>query len=92
MGSELTTRGATATLSVQLSDADYTGTFDVAVWSGAVGGDAVREVQHVTLQGGAWQTITVALPTAGEQFFYLEIKEPSPDRMAWSAPIWIERL
>jgi hypothetical protein len=92
MGSELTTRGATATLSVQLSDADYTGTFDVAVWSGAIGGDAVREVQHVTLQGGAWQTITVDLPTAGEQFFYLEIKEPSPDRMAWSAPIWIERL
>lgn len=92
MGSTLVTRGTTATLSVHLSDADYTGSFEVGVWSGEVGGSAVREVQRTTLTGGAWQTITVELPAAGERFFYLEIKEPSPDRMAWSAPIWIERL
>ena len=92
MGSTLVTRAATATLSVHLSDADYTGTFDVRVFAGSIGGDAVREVQHVTLAGGSWQTITVALPTAGKQFVYLEVAEPSPDRMAWSAPIWIERL
>ena len=92
MGGKLVTRGTQATLSVHLSDADYTGAFEVAVWSGTIGGDAVREVQRVTLQGGAWQNLTVELPATGERFFYLEVSEPSPDRMAWSAPIWIERL
>ncbi|MDQ3335580.1 MAG: phospholipase D-like domain-containing protein [Myxococcota bacterium] len=98
MGGKLVTRAATASLSVFLTDANYTGAFEVVVYSGTIGadalanGDAVREVKRQTLSGGAWQTITVDLPTAGERFFYLEVKEPSPDRMAWSAPIWIERL
>ena len=57
-------------------------------YTGAVGGDAVREVARTSVTGGAWQTITVDA-AMGEQFFYLEVKEPSPDRMAWSAPIWV---
>ena len=92
MGGKLVTRGTSATLSLLLDDADFTGTFTVAVYAGAIGGDAVREVQRTTVTGGSWQTLTVALPAAGEQFIYLEIAEPSPDRMAWSAPIWIDRL
>jgi hypothetical protein len=92
MGGKLVTHAATATLDVLLADADYTGTFDVAVYIGTIGGDSVRELSRVTLTGGAWQQITVALPTTGDHFLYLEVAEPSPDRMAWSAPIWISRI
>ena len=93
MGGKLVTRAATASLTVHLSDANYTGTYKVVVYSGTVGGDAVREVARIdAVPSDQWQTLTVALPAAGERFFYLEITEPSPDRMAWTAPIWIERL
>ena len=92
MGGSLVTRASSATLDVHLADPDYTGTFTVVVYGGSVGGDAVREVSRHTLTGGTWHALTVPLPSAGERFFYLEISEPSPDRMAWSAPIWIERL
>jgi hypothetical protein len=92
MGSSFITHSATTTLDVFLSDADYTGSFEVVVYGGSLGGDAVREVARTTLAGGSWQQITVNLAVLGEQFLYLEVKEPSPDRMAWSAPIWLTRI
>jgi hypothetical protein len=51
----------------------------------------VKEVGRQTVSGGAWQTLSVELPTTGAHFVYLEILEPGPNRMAWSAPIWITR-
>ena len=76
-----------------LSDADYTGTFEVVVFGGTIGGDAVQRGRSAsTLAGRRVAAITVALPTNGDQFFYLEVHEPSPDRMAWSAPIWISKI
>jgi len=93
MGGQLVTRTTTATLTFHLSDANYTGTYQVVVYSGTLGGDAVREVaRRAAVPGDSWQSISVDLPTSGERFFYLEITEPSPDRMAWTAPIWIDRL
>jgi hypothetical protein len=92
MGSTLVTHAGSATLDVYLADADYTGTFDVVVYGGTIGGDAVREVVSTTLAGNGWQQITIPLPADGDQFFYLEVAEPSPDRMAWSAPIWITKI
>ncbi len=93
MGGKLVTHGTAATLDVFLADADYTGTFKVVVYSGTIGGDAVHEVARVdALAGNTWQQITVPLPANGDQFVYLEVAEPSPDRMAWSAPIWITKL
>jgi phosphatidylserine/phosphatidylglycerophosphate/cardiolipin synthase-like enzyme len=92
MGRSLTTHDATIQLDVQLSDPDYTGSFEVVVYGGAIGGTAVSEVKRQTITSGNWQSITVDVPSLGQQFFYLEIKEPSPDRMAWSAPIWVERI
>lgn len=91
MGGKLVTHDATARLAVHLEDADYTGNFEVVVWSGQIGGAAVREVKRQSVPSGAWQAITIDV-TGGEHFFYLEILEPSPDRMAWTAPIWIERI
>src|SRR5688572_12231795 len=92
MGGKLVTHSATATLDVHLADADYTGTFKVIVYIGTIGGDAVRELKRVDVAGGAWQQITVELPANGDHFVYLEVAEPSPDRMAWSAPVWITRI
>jgi len=91
MGASLITHSPTTALDVYLTDADYTGSYEVVVYTGMVGGDAVREVSRTTVAGGAWQTITVDA-AMGEQFFYLEVTEPSPDRMAWSAPIWVSRI
>ena len=92
MGGKLVTHGASATLDVHLADADYTGTFKVVVYGGTIGGAAVSEITRVDLTGGAWQQITIPLPATGDHFFYLEVAEPSPDRMAWSAPIWITKI
>ncbi|HTL31771.1 MAG TPA: hypothetical protein VL326_01535, partial [Kofleriaceae bacterium] len=92
MGRSLVTHDTSVQLDVLLSDADYTGSFEVVVYGGAIGGDAVNEVKRQTITSGTWQTISVDMPALGQQFVYLEIKEPSPDRMAWSAPIWIERI
>jgi hypothetical protein len=92
MGATLITHSATTALDVFLSDADYTGSYEVVVYTGMIGGDAVKEVARTTVAGGAWQSITVDTSAVGEQFFYLQVKEPSPDRMAWSAPIWVNRI
>jgi hypothetical protein len=92
MGASLITHSATTALDVFLSDADYTGSYEVVVYTGMIGGDAVHPVATATVAGGTWQTITVDTSALGEQFFYLEVKEPSPDRMAWSAPIWVSRI
>ncbi len=92
MGATMTTHSDSVGLDVFLSDADYTGSYEVVVYGGTTGGDAVREVSRTTVASGAWQTITVPTTSLGEQFFYLEVKEPSPDRMAWSAPIWVTRI
>jgi hypothetical protein len=92
MGATYITHSATTALDVFLSDADYTGSYEVVVYTGRIGGDAVTEVSRTTVAGGAWQSITVDTSAVGEQFFYLEVKEPSPDRMAWSAPIWVNRI
>jgi hypothetical protein len=92
MGSTHVTHGTTVALDVMLSDADYTGSFEVVVYGGTLGGEAVKAVKTATVTSGAWTSITVEVPTVGNHFFYLEIKEPSPDRMAWSAPIWVTRI
>jgi hypothetical protein len=92
MGASMTTHSTSVVLDVYLSDADYTGSFDVVIYSGMIGGDAVKQVATATIASGVWQTITVDTSTLGQQFFYVEVKEPSPDRMAWSAPIWVTRI
>lgn len=92
MGSTLVTHSPTVTLDVMLSDADYTGTFEIVVYAGTIGGEAVSEVKRATVTGGAWQSLTLDTSAVGDHFFYLEVKEPSPDRMAWSAPIWVSRI
>jgi len=79
-------------LQVYLSDPDFADRFEVAVYLGTVGGESVEVAQRVEVISDEWTAITVALPGHGKHFVYLEILEAEPNRMAWTAPVWVERL
>ena len=91
-GDELRTLENSVTLDVLLGDPDFAGRFAVKVFVGTVGGTKVEAVAPQELVGGEWHRVDVPLPGEGQHFVYLEVHEPEPDRMAWSAPIWITRL
>jgi phosphatidylserine/phosphatidylglycerophosphate/cardiolipin synthase-like enzyme len=90
MGGETGTTEDAVPASLTLTDQDYAGELTVRVYRGMIGGDEVRVVSETTVAAG---TTSLSLPTdaPGSWFFYVEVHEPSVDRMAWSAPIWIER-
>ncbi len=90
MGGQTGTTEDAVQASLTLSDPDYEGDFVVRVYRGLIGGDEVRMVSEVNAPAGA---TALSLPTdaPGAWFFYVEVYEPSADRMAWTAPIWIDR-
>jgi hypothetical protein len=92
MGGETKTLDASVPAMVRATDPDFAGPFVVRVYRGKVGGSAVEAVFEQSLSAGAFHPIDLAMPEAGTWFFYVEIHELSKDRMAWTAPIWIERL
>lgn len=89
MGGETATTTDRLGASVRLSDPTYAGDYEVRVYQGVVGGQAPVVSQTLTVPAG-WTAFDVAL-AGGTTFVYLEILEVGADRMAWSAPIWIER-
>lgn len=91
-GDALRTVRDSVALDVLLGDPDFAGRFAVTVFMGTIGGTKVEAVAQHELDGGQWHRLDVKLPGAGEHFVYLEVHEPDPDRMAWSAPIWVTRL
>lgn len=90
MGGETGTTEDAVPATVTLADPDYAGDYTVRVYGGLIGGDAVRVVSELDAPAG---TTELSLPTEGpgSYFFYLEVLEAGPNRMAWSAPIWIDR-
>jgi len=90
MGGETGTTADSVSATLSLDDQDYAGDFVVRVYGGQIGGDEVRVVSETTVAAGM---IDLSLPTAtpGSHFFYVEVHEPSAERMAWTAPIWIDR-
>lgn len=90
-GSEMVTLAERVTLNVRATDPDFAGPFEVTVWAGRVGDAAARSVLTTTVAAGAWQDLEVQLPEVGSYFVYLEVLEAAPDRMAWTAPIFVER-
>ncbi len=91
-GGELTILSDTVSLQFHLADPDFDGPFEVAIWGGTVGGDEVAVVERLeAVSGGEWVRVDVPVASPGVHFFYLEILEPEPNRMAWTAPIWVER-
>jgi hypothetical protein len=93
MGGFTKTLDTTAALQLSLHDDDFSGTYNVTVYRGKIGNDKVEVDQSLSSLGAdTWHDIKVSLPTEGRWFVYVEVHEPEPNRMAWSAPIWIERL
>lgn len=88
-GSELRTISDSVSLQLFMRDPDYSGTMAVAVWGGTVGGEAAI-VREVELTQESWHTIEVPV-VVGQHFFYVEVVEATPNRMAWSAPIFVVR-
>ena len=90
MGGELFVISDRVTLDLKLSDEDFHEDFEVRVYLGSVGG-SVTKTSTFQQSPDVWQRFTVELPGPGEHFVYVEIYEPGPNRMAWSAPIWIRQ-
>jgi phosphatidylserine/phosphatidylglycerophosphate/cardiolipin synthase-like enzyme len=75
-----------------LQDPDYSGAYQVALYRGKVGQDGVSVAVELGNLPSGWHDLTLDLSTSGEHFFYLEVLEVGANRMAWTAPIWIERI
>jgi hypothetical protein len=91
-GGELRTVSREATLDLFVDDPDFAETYAVTVFVGTVGADTVEAVSTHELAGGRWHHLPVQLQGGAEHFAYVEVHEPGPDRMAWSAPVWIQSL
>ena len=92
MGARHATPKSTVAGEFLLSDPDYSGKYEVRVFHGIVGQDGVTVVSELSDLSSGWHTLTFDVSSSGEHFFYLEVREVDVDRMAWTAPIWIERL
>lgn len=90
-GGTVVTLDGTVTLQLHLKDPDYSGSYDVKVWGGTVGGESVEIVDELAVANDNWTDITVEIAELGVHFFYVEVLETEPNRMAWSAPIWVDR-
>lgn len=90
-GQTMATLADSVTLDVRLSDPTFDGEFAVTVFVGTVGG-SVESVSTAQLTGDTWHELKVDLPDAGDHFVYLEVHEAEPDRMAWTAPVFVTRL
>jgi HKD family nuclease len=91
MGGRAATTASELPARVHLSDPDFAGPYEVRVRRGRRGDAGFETVATVTAAAG-WTDLSLPLPAAGEWIVYLEIVEPGPDRQAWTAPVWIERL
>ena len=91
MGDAMRTLQAGVSARVLLSDPDYTGDFRVRLRRGRVGGAATEVVRELVTSSG-WLELDLLVDQPGTWFFYVEVEEPEVERMAWSAPIWVERL
>jgi phosphatidylserine/phosphatidylglycerophosphate/cardiolipin synthase-like enzyme len=91
MGQRTASPSSTVPVSFWLDDPDYGGPFTVRVRHGVLGGP-VETLSELTNVGPGMTQTQIDLAATGEHFVYLEVWETGVDRMAWSAPIWIERL
>lgn len=91
-GQSLATVADAIEVDVHLSDPDFAGPFAVTVLVGTVGGAAPIAAAELELGADAWHPIPIALPAAGEHYVVVQVHEAGPDRMAWSAPVFVQRL
>ncbi len=92
MGSETATTGAVVKLSALISDPDYSGAYEVKVYRGTTNGQAMEVVQTLNLAADGWTEVEVSVVRGSTNIFYLEVLEVGANRMAWTAPIWVNGL
>jgi phosphatidylserine/phosphatidylglycerophosphate/cardiolipin synthase-like enzyme len=91
-GRETKTLSDAVTLGFHLSDPDYAGPYRVVAYLGTVGTDQVQPAVLLDdLSGDQWHQASLTLPGSGRHFVYLEVYEPGHDRMAWTAPVWVDK-
>ncbi len=92
MGSRTATPKGSISAQLWLDDPDYDGPYTLAVYHGVVGVDGVSISQQHEVASEGWHALTLAVEEPGEHFFYIEVFEVGANRMAWTAPIWVERI
>ena len=91
MGSETATLENKVAVSALISDADYSGPYLVRVFRGTPGG-TMHEVATSTLDEDGWLHLDVDVAPGATNIVYLEVLEVGANRMAWTAPIWVEAI
>lgn len=91
-GQEYATARDRLDLSVHLGDPDFAGPYAVSVLVGTVGNATPTTAVQRELTGDAWHVIEVPLPAAGDHYVVVQVHEATPNRMAWSAPVFVRRL
>lgn len=92
MGGSTATPKDRVSAQIHLSDPDYDGDYAIRIHRGTVGGAEVVAGEALTVSGERWIEVEFPLDTQGAHFFYVSVHELGADRMAWSAPIWVERI
>jgi hypothetical protein len=92
MGSEHRTSQATVRAQLWLADPDYDGAYTVRVYQGKVGEDGVVAKQELPIVDEGWHELSLSVPDVGVHVVYLEVHQSDSNRMAWTAPIWINHL
>ncbi len=91
MGGETATIDNKVKASLLLSDPDYSGPYLVKVFRGTPGG-TMHEVASSTLDQEGWLHLDIDVAPGATNIIYTEVLEVDANRMAWSAPIWVEAL
>ena len=66
--------------------------FAVTVLRGSTGQTEVTTAAQTEFAADTWQDLSVDLPGRGDHYFVVQVHEVAPDRMAWSAPVFVTKL
>ena len=92
MGGSMAMVGESVQARLTIEDPDYDGPYTLRIYRGRVGDRTMEIAEELDVAGDGQVPLTLTAPLDGRYFFYVEVHEPEPNRMAWTAPIWIERL
>ena len=86
------TTASSVKLSALISDPDYSGTYEVRVYRGTTNGKAIEHVATKELVADGWLTMDLDIAAESTSVVYLEVFEVDANRMAWTAPVWVDAI
>jgi hypothetical protein len=92
MGTQAVLPRGPVSFQIWVEDADYEGPYVLRVYRGIEGGSKVEVAAERQVEAAGLSELVLPVDAPGTHFFYVEVYEPAPDRMAWSAPIWVDVL